>query len=93
MLNLTSSPAAGTVTVELIAWGARSYEQPLVTVPVDFSVGALGSKLVATVPIKSQLANCSLTLIHAVVRLRATARGDPQGQALSGLLVPCAAIK
>ena len=93
MLNLNSSLAAGTVTVELIAWGARSYEQPLVTVPVEFSVGALGSSLVATVPIKSQLANSSLTLMDAVVRLSATACGDPGGRAPSRLLVPCAAIK
>ena len=79
--------------MELIAWGARSYDQPLVTVPVDFSMGALSSKLIATVPIKLQLANYSLTLMDAVVRLRATANGDPRGRALSGLLLPCAAIQ
>ena len=60
----------------------------LSTVPVDFSMGALSSKLIATVPIKLQLANYSLTLMDAVVRLRATANGDPRGS--SSLRAPSA---
>lgn len=66
--------------MEVISWGARSYDQPVVTKKVSYDLAPLGSKVVTTMPIKSSLANSSLTLMDAVVRLRATAEGDSKGE-------------
>lgn len=69
--------------MELIAWGARSYEQPIATQNMDFTVNALASKVVKTVALNPLLANESLTLRDAVVRLSTTAQGNPAGTAIS----------
>ena len=81
---LSSLP--GTVEIELIAWGARSYEQSIMTQTTDYSVGALGSKVVKTLALKPLLSTESLTLSDAVVRLSTTAEGNSGGKMSS---YPC----
>jgi len=73
---------AGTVTIDLISWGARTYDQPLLSRHVEYEVAALGSKVVKTLPLKPHLTNESLTLMDAVVRLKTTAKGNPRGGTL-----------
>jgi len=68
------------VTIDVISWGARSYDQPIVSLRMDFQVPALGSKVVKTVALKPHLRNESLTLLDAVVRLKVTATGNPRGE-------------
>jgi hypothetical protein len=68
------------VTIDLISWGSRSYDQPIVSKTVKFEVPALGSKVVKTMPLHHYLTNESLTLMDAVVQLRATAKGNSRGE-------------
>ena len=80
------NPFAGEVTVEVISWAARSYDLPVITESARFSLPPLASKVVMTLPLKASLTESGLTLLDAVVRLRSSAKGNPQGM-LSALLL------
>lgn len=68
------------VEIDLIAWGARPYEQPVLSQRIKYSVPALGSKVVKTLALKSVLSKESLTLNDAVVQLSTTAVGNAGGK-------------
>lgn len=70
---------AGTAIVELIPWAGKTYDQPLVTQHVNYTVAALGSMVIKTIALKPLLKNASLALSEAVVRIQARSEGNAQG--------------
>ena len=69
----------GSVEIELIPWAGRTYDQPILTQHTQFTMNALGSKVVKTLALKPLLTNESNSLKDVIVRVTATARGNPQG--------------
>ena len=65
--------------IDLIAWGSRPYEQPVMSQRIKYSVPALGSKVVKTLPLKPSLSNEGLTLNDAIIQVSTTAAGNAGG--------------
>ena len=74
--------------IDLIAWGSRPYEQPVASQRVKYSVPALGSKVVKTLPLKPLLSNESLTLNDAIVQLSTAAVGNARGKNFTTDVMP-----